>query len=42
MQKLRQVFSGPWPAVIVGLLVALIGLILSVGGAWLAALGGAA
>ena len=42
MQKLRQVFSGPWPAVIVGLLVALIGLILSVGGAWLAALGGSA
>jgi quinoprotein glucose dehydrogenase len=42
MKKLRQIFPGPWLSVIVGLVVALIGIILLIGGVWLAALGGSA
>ena len=40
MKSLRQIFPAPLVALIVGIVVALIALILIIGGAWLAVLGG--
>jgi quinoprotein glucose dehydrogenase len=42
MQKLRQIFPAPWPSLLVGAVVAIIGVILLIGGIWLAMLGGSA
>jgi len=40
MKRLRQIFPAPWLALLTGLILALIAVVLLVGGAWLAALGG--
>lgn len=40
MNRVRRIFPAGYPALIIGLIVALIGLILFIGGIWLAALGG--
>ncbi len=40
MNRLRQIFPASWLALLTGLILALIAVILLVGGAWLAALGG--
>ncbi|ALC12422.1 membrane-bound PQQ-dependent dehydrogenase, glucose/quinate/shikimate family [Sphingopyxis sp. 113P3] len=40
MNRLRQIFPAPWLALLTGLILALIAVVLLVGGAWLAALGG--
>ncbi|MFC0103663.1 membrane-bound PQQ-dependent dehydrogenase, glucose/quinate/shikimate family [Sphingopyxis terrae] len=38
--RLTRHFAAPWPLLILGLLIALIGIVLAGGGAWLAAIGG--
>ncbi|SKB67107.1 membrane-bound PQQ-dependent dehydrogenase, glucose/quinate/shikimate family [Sphingopyxis flava] len=40
MNRIRQIFPAPWLALLTGLILVLIAILLLVGGAWLAALGG--